>query len=51
MWKTRLDLLSYEEQQAMEPFVQRKMDESRERILVEWEPAEAKLRLSDLLLD
>ncbi|KAF4975973.1 hypothetical protein FZEAL_7300 [Fusarium zealandicum] len=49
LWKTRLDLLSREEQQAMEPFVTRKMEESRERILVEWEPAEARRRLSELL--
>ena len=48
LWKTRLHLLSEEEQEAMEPFVQRKMDESQERILVERDPAEAKQRLSDL---
>ncbi|KAL2756585.1 hypothetical protein ACRALDRAFT_208518 [Sodiomyces alcalophilus JCM 7366] len=42
LWKTRLDLLGREERQAMEPFVRRKMEESQERILVEWEPAEAR---------
>jgi hypothetical protein len=51
LWKTRLHLLSEEERQAMESFVQRKMDESQERILVEWDPAEAKQRLSELLFD
>jgi hypothetical protein len=45
------DLLSEEERQAMEPFVQRKIYESQERILVEWDPAEAKQRLSELLFD
>ncbi|KAK0389348.1 hypothetical protein NLU13_2923 [Sarocladium strictum] len=49
LWRTRLDLLGREEKQAMEPFVKRKMDESRERLLVQWEPAEARRRLSELL--
>lgn len=51
LWKTRLHLLSEEQQQMMEPFVKRKMDESRDRILVEWDPAEAKRRLAELLFD
>lgn len=51
LWKTRLDLLGHEKQQAMEPFVRRKMEESRERILAEWEPAEARRRLSELLFE
>ncbi|KAN0098887.1 hypothetical protein V8E51_014550 [Hyaloscypha variabilis] len=51
LWKTRLHLLSEEERQAMESFVQRKMDESQERILVEWDQAEAKQHLSELLFD
>lgn len=51
LWKTRLQLLGEEERQAMEPFVQQKMEESQERTLVEWDPAEAKQRLSELLLD
>lgn len=49
LWKTRLDLLGYKEQQRMEPFVKQKMEESRQRILVEWEPDEARRRLSELL--
>lgn len=51
LWKTRLNLLGREEQQAMEPFVRRKMEESRERILVDWEPAEARRRFSELLFE
>jgi len=51
LWKTRLHLLSFEEQQAMEPFVRRKMDESRQRALVDWDPDEAKRRLAELLFD
>lgn len=51
LWKTRSDLLGHEEQQAMEPFVKRKMQESQERILVDWEPAEASRRLSELLFE
>ena len=51
LWKTRLDLLGRKEQQVMEPFVRRKMDESRERVLVEWEPAEARRRLSEVLFE
>ncbi|KAI0469799.1 phosphotransferase [Xylariaceae sp. FL0804] len=48
LWKTRLDLLGDEERKAMEPFVKRKMKESGQRILAEWEPAEARRRLSEL---
>jgi hypothetical protein len=51
LWRTRLDLLGREEQQAMESFVKQKMDESRERILVEWDPDEARKRLSEFLFD
>lgn len=46
VWKTRIDLLSHDEQQAMESFLRRKMAECRERILVNWEPAEVKHQLS-----
>ncbi|KAB5542724.1 phosphotransferase [Coniochaeta sp. 2T2.1] len=51
LWRTRLDLLGQGEQQAMEPLVKQKMDESRERILIEWDPDEARKRLSELLFD
>lgn len=51
LWKTRLHLLGQEEQQIMESFVKRKMDESRHRILVEWDPTEARRRLAELSFD
>lgn len=51
LWKARLHLLGQEEQEMMEPFVKRKMDESRDRILVEWDPAEARRRLAELTFD
>ncbi|KAH6689067.1 phosphotransferase [Plectosphaerella plurivora] len=51
LWKTRLDLLGSEEQDGMEAFVEWKMHESRERMLVDWEPAEARRRLSEVLFE
>ncbi|KAH8668690.1 hypothetical protein BX600DRAFT_487265 [Xylariales sp. PMI_506] len=51
LWKTRVHLLSEEERAAMEPLVQAKMGETKERILVEWEDSEARLRLSSFLFD
>lgn len=51
LWKTRLHLLSDEQQEMMEPFVKRKMDESRDRTLVEWDPTEARRRLAELMFD
>ncbi|KAI3391712.1 hypothetical protein diail_6876, partial [Diaporthe ilicicola] len=48
LWKTRLHLLSQEEQHIMESFVKQKMDESRDRTLVEWDPTEARRRLAEL---
>lgn len=51
LWKTRLSLLNQEERVAMEPFVQTKMEELKERVLIEWEAAEARKRLSSLLFD
>lgn len=50
-WKLRVHLLSEEERAAMEPLVQIKMEESKERILVEWGAVEAKERLSSFLFD
>lgn len=49
LWKTRVHLLGEDERKAMEPFVERKMEESKERVLVNWDPAEAKERLSQVL--
>ncbi|KXH65743.1 phosphotransferase [Colletotrichum salicis] len=51
LWKTRIDLLSPKEQAAMETMVQIKVEESKERILVEWDDAEARQRLSSFLFD
>lgn len=34
----------------MKPFVEKKVEESKERILVEWNPTDAKDRLADVLL-
>ncbi|KAF4438625.1 hypothetical protein F53441_12758 [Fusarium austroafricanum] len=53
LWKTRIDMLSDEERAAMEPFVERKMAESKERRIVEWDEAEAeaKQRFTELLFD
>lgn len=51
LWKTRIHLLSEEERQAMEPFVERKMNESKARRIVDWDPTEAKRRFSEVLFD
>ncbi|TQN65678.1 hypothetical protein CSHISOI_09742 [Colletotrichum shisoi] len=51
MWKTRVHLLSPEELAAMELMVRTKMEESEERVLVEWDAGEAKQRLSSFLFD
>ncbi|RFU32577.1 hypothetical protein B7463_g3765, partial [Scytalidium lignicola] len=51
LWKTRAHLLSEEERRAMEPFVERKVEDSKERILVDWDPKEATERLSEVLFD
>lgn len=51
LWKTRVHLLSPEEQAAMELLVHTKMEESKERILVEWDAVEVKQRLSSFLFD
>ncbi|TVY17497.1 hypothetical protein LARI1_G005372 [Lachnellula arida] len=51
LWKTRLHLLSEAEKIAMEPFVARKMEEIKERKLVEWDPKDAKRRLAEVVFD
>ncbi|KAL2755901.1 hypothetical protein ACRALDRAFT_1076671 [Sodiomyces alcalophilus JCM 7366] len=51
LWKTRVHLLNEEERAAMEPLVQTKMEESKERVLIEWDAAEARTRLSSFLFD
>ncbi|KAL3424202.1 phosphotransferase [Phlyctema vagabunda] len=49
LWKTRLHLLSEKDQIGMESFVERKMEEIKERKLVEWEPEDARRRLAEVL--
>ncbi|KAH7397988.1 phosphotransferase [Cadophora sp. MPI-SDFR-AT-0126] len=51
LWKSRVHMLCEEERDAMEPSVRVKMEESKERILVEWDAAEARNRLSSLLFE
>ncbi|KPM34568.1 hypothetical protein AK830_g12006 [Neonectria ditissima] len=51
LWRTRVHLLSVEERAAMEPFVERKMAESEERRIVDWEPVEARQLFRELLFD
>ncbi|KAH8595133.1 phosphotransferase [Bisporella sp. PMI_857] len=51
LWKSRIHLLSKAEREAMEPFVERKIIKSKERIIVDWDPTDAKLCLSELLFE
>ncbi|KAJ9130148.1 Phosphotransferase [Pleurostoma richardsiae] len=51
LWKTRIHMLTDRERSAMEPFVERKMEESKERILIDWNDGQVKERLDDILFD
>ena len=51
LWRTRFDLLSDKEKAAMEPFVKWKMEDKKERLLINWDAEEARQRLSSLLID
>jgi len=51
LWKTRLHLLSEAEKIAMEPFVERKLEETKERKLVDWDPEDAKKRFAEVLFN
>lgn len=51
LWRVRVHLLSEQERAAMEPLVQTKMEESKDRVLVEWDATEARQRLSSFLFD
>ncbi|CEI61372.1 unnamed protein product [Fusarium venenatum] len=51
MWKTRVHLLSEEEQATMKPLVQAKMAEAKTRVLIEWDAEDAKKHISSFLLD
>lgn len=48
--RARLELLSEPQRKAMEPFVARKMDESRGRKIVEWSEDEAARLLAEVLI-
>lgn len=51
LWRARVHLLSEDERAAMEPLVQTKIEESKERVLVDWDAEEARRRLSSFLFD
>ncbi|OAQ97246.1 hypothetical protein LLEC1_07062 [Akanthomyces lecanii] len=51
LWKTRIDLLTEAEREAMEPFVERKMAEKQDRRIVDRDPVEAREYLDKLLFD
>lgn len=51
LWKTRVHLLSERERSAIESFVERKMEESKERILVDWDDEQVKERLAEVLFE
>lgn len=51
LWKTRVHLLSEGERMAMESFVERKMKESKERILVDWDDEQVTERLAEVLFE
>lgn len=48
-WETILHLLSESERIAIELSVEKKMEESTERILVDWSDEEARRRLTEVL--
>lgn len=50
-WQARIGLLSGKERAAIVPFVEWKMEDKKERKLVDWDPDEAKQRLSEVLFD
>lgn len=50
-WKVRIHLLSEGEKIAMERFVEQKIEETKERKLVEWDPTDAQRRLAEVLFD
>ncbi|KAK4098481.1 hypothetical protein N658DRAFT_568708 [Parathielavia hyrcaniae] len=51
LWETKVHLLSPDERAAMERMVQTKLEEKKERVLVEWGAAEARNKLSSYLFD
>lgn len=51
LWKTRVHLLGEGTRDAMELFVEWKVEEMKERKLVEWDPEAAKNRLETVLFE
>lgn len=51
LWKTRVHLLGGEAREGMESFVEVKMEEAKERKLVDWDEEDVKRRLSEVLSD
>jgi hypothetical protein len=51
LWKSRVHLLSQDERDGIDLLVQIKMEESKERVLIEWEAVAATRRLSSFLFD
>ena len=49
LWKTRMHLLDQREQEVMDSFIERKMEELKERINVDWDMKKVKRRMSKLL--
>lgn len=51
-WRSRIDLLTEKEREAMEPFVEKKMKQSKERVLVDdWDEDEVGRRFTEVLFD
>ncbi|KAG8162073.1 hypothetical protein KVR01_007838 [Diaporthe batatas] len=51
-WRSRIDLLSEKEKAGMEPFVEKKMNESKEKILVDdWDEDEVARRFAEVIFD
>lgn len=53
LWKSRVHLLTEKGRRAMEPLVKMKMEESKKRVLVDWDldPEQAKKRLAKVLFE
>jgi len=49
LWKTRVHMLSRKEKDAMEAFVEKKMEECKERIVVDWDPQDTKTRFAEVM--
>lgn len=50
-WKTRVVQLTEKEKRAMDTFVERKMAESKDRILIDWNPEKTKSYLAEVLFE